>query len=216
MKSLPLLPALCCAGRQPLRHRADVRSFCRGEGRQQCGGHQGASGQAVGGPPVQPCLPPPLTLPAVRPPPCPCPPSYLNTVEEGGETVFPNIPAPGGDNGPSFSDCARKHLAAKPTKGSAGGCTHAGCGARRPRSAACGRPAGGQALSAELRGVRCRCCRGLEGGGAAAPPPCRGSPPSRAPPAPPTHPACRPPPAVLFHSMTPAGELEKRSLHTAW
>ena len=33
--------------------------------------------------------------------------------------VFPNIPAPGGDNGPTFSDCARKHLAAKPKKGSA-------------------------------------------------------------------------------------------------
>ncbi|KAL4448907.1 hypothetical protein ABPG77_007624 [Micractinium sp. CCAP 211/92] len=44
---------------------------------------------------------------------------YLNDVEEGGETVFPNIPAPGGDNGPTFSECARKHLAAKPRKGSA-------------------------------------------------------------------------------------------------
>ncbi|EFN51228.1 hypothetical protein CHLNCDRAFT_141231 [Chlorella variabilis] len=44
---------------------------------------------------------------------------YLNTVEEGGETVFPNIPAPGGDNGPTFTECARRHLAAKPTKGSA-------------------------------------------------------------------------------------------------
>lgn len=53
--------------------------------------------------------------------------------------VFPNIPAPGGDNGPTFSDCARKHLAAKPRKGS----------------------------------------------------------------------------AVLFHSIKPSGELERRSLHTA-
>ncbi|PRW32905.1 Prolyl 4-hydroxylase subunit alpha-2 isoform A [Chlorella sorokiniana] len=44
---------------------------------------------------------------------------YLNDVEEGGETVFPNIPAPGGDNGPEFSECARKHLAAKPRKGAA-------------------------------------------------------------------------------------------------
>lgn len=44
---------------------------------------------------------------------------YLNDVEEGGETVFPNIPAPGGDNGPSFSPCARYNLAAKPRKGSA-------------------------------------------------------------------------------------------------
>ena len=44
---------------------------------------------------------------------------YLETTEEGGETVFPNIPAPGGDNGPTFSDCARHHLAAKPVKGDA-------------------------------------------------------------------------------------------------
>lgn len=65
---------------------------------------------------------------------------YLNDVEEGGETVFPNIPAPGGDNGPTFSECARHHLAAKPAKGS----------------------------------------------------------------------------AVLFHSIKPSGELERRSLHTAW
>lgn len=33
--------------------------------------------------------------------------TYLNDVEEGGETVFPNVPAPGGDNGPEFSECAR-------------------------------------------------------------------------------------------------------------
>lgn len=44
---------------------------------------------------------------------------YLSDVEEGGETVFPNIPAPNGDNGPEFSDCARHHLAAKPKKGNA-------------------------------------------------------------------------------------------------
>ena len=44
---------------------------------------------------------------------------YLNDVEEGGETVFPNIPAPGGTNGPEFSDCARFNLAAKPKKGNA-------------------------------------------------------------------------------------------------
>ena len=62
---------------------------------------------------------------------------YLNDVEEGGETVFPNIPA--GPNGPEFSDCARHHLAAKPKKGN----------------------------------------------------------------------------AVLFHSIKPTGELERRSLHTA-
>lgn len=33
--------------------------------------------------------------------------------------MFPNIPAPGGDNGPEYSKCARKHLAAKPRKGTA-------------------------------------------------------------------------------------------------
>lgn len=31
----------------------------------------------------------------------------LSDVEEGGETTFPRIPAPGGDNGPGFSECAR-------------------------------------------------------------------------------------------------------------
>ena len=45
--------------------------------------------------------------------------TYLADTEEGGETVFPNIPAPGGDNGPTFSECARYHLAAKPKKGTA-------------------------------------------------------------------------------------------------
>ncbi|PSC75580.1 putative prolyl 4-hydroxylase 4 [Micractinium conductrix] len=63
---------------------------------------------------------------------------YLNDVEEGGETCFPNIPLEK-ENGPEFSDCARKVLAAKPKKGN----------------------------------------------------------------------------AVLFHSIKPTGELERRSLHTA-
>lgn len=44
--------------------------------------------------------------------------TYLSDVEEGGETVFPNIPAPGGEN-VGFSECARYHLAAKPKKGAA-------------------------------------------------------------------------------------------------
>jgi hypothetical protein len=44
---------------------------------------------------------------------------YLADTEEGGETVFPNIPAPGGSNGPGFSECARYHLAARPRKGDA-------------------------------------------------------------------------------------------------
>ena len=43
--------------------------------------------------------------------------TYLADTEEGGETVFPNIPAPGGRNDDSFSECARYHLAAKPRKG---------------------------------------------------------------------------------------------------
>ena len=42
---------------------------------------------------------------------------YLEDTEEGGETVFPNIPAPGGVN-EGFSECAKYHLAAKPKKGS--------------------------------------------------------------------------------------------------
>jgi prolyl 4-hydroxylase len=45
---------------------------------------------------------------------------YLEDVEEGGETTFPNIPAPGGVN-EGYSDCAKTVLAAKPKKG--GGAT---------------------------------------------------------------------------------------------
>jgi len=45
--------------------------------------------------------------------------TFLNDVEEGGETVFPKVPAPNGDNGPLFTECARYHLAAKPRKGDA-------------------------------------------------------------------------------------------------
>lgn len=44
---------------------------------------------------------------------------YLHDwLEEGGETVFPKIPAPNGIN-PQFSDCARHALAVKPKKGDA-------------------------------------------------------------------------------------------------
>ena len=45
---------------------------------------------------------------------------YLEDTEEGGETTFPNIPAPGGIN-EGYSDCAKSVLAAKPVKG-AGNC----------------------------------------------------------------------------------------------
>jgi len=45
--------------------------------------------------------------------------TFLSTVEEGGETVFPKIPSPIGLNGPDFSDCAKHVLAAKPKKGDA-------------------------------------------------------------------------------------------------
>lgn len=44
--------------------------------------------------------------------------TYLNDVEEGGETTFPKIPAPGGVN-EGFSDCAKHVLAVKPRKGDA-------------------------------------------------------------------------------------------------
>ena len=43
---------------------------------------------------------------------------YLADTEEGGETVFPNIPAPGGKNPEGFSECAKYHLAVRPKKGS--------------------------------------------------------------------------------------------------
>lgn len=57
----------------------------------------------------------PLQTPPLPPPPLP----KAQDVELGGETTFPHIPAPGGDNGPAFSDCARKFLAVKPKKGTA-------------------------------------------------------------------------------------------------
>eukprot|EP00884_Botryococcus_braunii_P009280 jgi/Botrbrau1/18353/Bobra.0179s0078.1 len=43
---------------------------------------------------------------------------YLADTEEGGETTFPNVPAPNGIN-EGFSECARYTLAAKPRKGDA-------------------------------------------------------------------------------------------------
>ncbi|KAJ9515740.1 hypothetical protein QJQ45_002624 [Haematococcus lacustris] len=44
---------------------------------------------------------------------------YLHEgLEEGGETVFPKLPAPGGSN-PHLSDCARHALAVRPRKGDA-------------------------------------------------------------------------------------------------
>lgn len=44
--------------------------------------------------------------------------SYLSDVEEGGETYFPFLPAPAGDN-EGFTDCARKYVAVQPKKGDA-------------------------------------------------------------------------------------------------
>ena len=41
--------------------------------------------------------------------------TFLDDVEEGGETVFTNVPMPGAN--PDFSPCARDHLAVKPKKG---------------------------------------------------------------------------------------------------
>ena len=40
---------------------------------------------------------------------------FLNAPEEGGETVFPNLPA--NNSGPEFSACARDALAHKPQTG---------------------------------------------------------------------------------------------------
>lgn len=44
---------------------------------------------------------------------------YLTDVEEGGETVFPNIPVPPGQTSENFSECAMQGLAAKPRRGDA-------------------------------------------------------------------------------------------------
>jgi len=44
---------------------------------------------------------------------------YLNDVEEGGETVFPETTEKPHANDPGWSDCARKGVAAKPRKGDA-------------------------------------------------------------------------------------------------
>ena len=44
---------------------------------------------------------------------------YLTDVEEGGETVFPNIPVPPGQTSENYSECAMQGLAAKPSRGDA-------------------------------------------------------------------------------------------------
>lgn len=44
---------------------------------------------------------------------------YLSDVEEGGETVFPNIAAPPHQTRENFSECAMQGMAVKPRKGDA-------------------------------------------------------------------------------------------------
>jgi len=45
--------------------------------------------------------------------------TFLDTVEEGGETVFTKMPTPNGRDNKGFSECAKHHLAVKPHKGDA-------------------------------------------------------------------------------------------------
>lgn len=50
---------------------------------------------------------------------------YLSDAEEGGETVFPLLPPAAGQEGDSsLSECAAKHLAVKPRKGTGGMAVH--------------------------------------------------------------------------------------------
>uniref|UniRef100_A0A7S3VQ84 Prolyl 4-hydroxylase alpha subunit Fe(2+) 2OG dioxygenase domain-containing protein n=1 Tax=Dunaliella tertiolecta TaxID=3047 RepID=A0A7S3VQ84_DUNTE len=42
--------------------------------------------------------------------------TFLDTVEEGGETVFTKMPTPNGRDNKGFSECAKHHLAVKPHK----------------------------------------------------------------------------------------------------
>eukprot|EP00892_Ulva_mutabilis_P010743 jgi/Ulvmu1/8040/UM004_0277.1 len=44
---------------------------------------------------------------------------YLTDVEEGGETVFPNVPVPEGQTAEHYSECAMQGLAVKPRRGDA-------------------------------------------------------------------------------------------------
>ncbi|GFR49100.1 hypothetical protein Agub_g10896 [Astrephomene gubernaculifera] len=44
---------------------------------------------------------------------------YLSAPEEGGETVFPKVPAPPGQTSANFSECGMRGMAVKPVKGDA-------------------------------------------------------------------------------------------------
>ncbi|KAF5831264.1 hypothetical protein DUNSADRAFT_13348 [Dunaliella salina] len=45
--------------------------------------------------------------------------TFLETVKEGGETVFTKMPTPDGRDNDGFSECAKHNLAVKPHKGDA-------------------------------------------------------------------------------------------------
>lgn len=109
---------------------------------------------------------------------------YLNDVEEGGETTFPNLPVE--DNGPEFSECARRvSEPATVVPGPRSACSHASACLPAPLPSRGLLPAW-SALHSRPRHAQVLAVKPRKGD------------------------------AVLFHSIKPTGELERRSLHSAW